>query len=246
MPRDPEPQPRRRRILDRFEHPLERERAIRAYGITLAFVLATLLFGIASPEENWSRAIALLLASVTLMLVLWTTRVRRPLRRLISIFILGIVAVSILGLGADSTPAQDVIRVETFLIGVAAPVLIVRDLARYRSVTFRTVFGAVILYLLIGMLFGSAYGVLGSLETAPVFGPAIGDGTLSDRLYFSFTTMTTVGFGDITAQTRPARAIAVAEGLTGQLYLVTIVALVVSNLGRGRRPLRAEGEERAG
>ena len=60
--------------------------------------------------------------------------------------------------------------------------------------------------------------------------------TSSDYVYFSFVTMTTVGYGDLTAAGTLARGCAVLEALLGQVYLVTIVAVLVSNLGvRGRR-----------
>jgi hypothetical protein len=51
-------------------------------------------------------------------------------------------------------------------------------------------------------------------------------------LYFSFTTLTTVGFGDLTAGSDAGRMLAVMEALLGQLYLVTVVAFIVAT----RRP----------
>ena len=54
----------------------------------------------------------------------------------------------------------------------------------------------------------------------------------SDLLYFSVITMTTVGYGDVTPACLPARAIAVVEAITGQLYLVSVVAIVVSGWRR--------------
>jgi voltage-gated potassium channel Kch len=53
-----------------------------------------------------------------------------------------------------------------------------------------------------------------------------------DYLYFSYVTLTTVGYGDFTAATSVGRMIAVSEALTGQLYLVSAVALLVGNIGR--------------
>jgi uncharacterized membrane protein len=67
------------------------------------------------------------------------------------------------------------------------------------------------------------------------------DGT--DYLYFSFVTLTTVGYGDLVARGSLGRMLAVSEALLGQLYLVTVVALLVGNVGR---PRRASGEPRAG
>jgi hypothetical protein len=55
-----------------------------------------------------------------------------------------------------------------------------------------------------------------------------------DFLYFSFVTLTTVGFGDRTAAGDLGRMLAVTEALLGQLYLLTVVALVIGNIGRER------------
>ncbi len=53
-----------------------------------------------------------------------------------------------------------------------------------------------------------------------------------DSLYFSFTTLTTLGYGDLTPAGDVGRMLAITEALIGQVYLVTIVALIVTNLGR--------------
>jgi voltage-gated potassium channel Kch len=55
-----------------------------------------------------------------------------------------------------------------------------------------------------------------------------------DFLYFSYVTLTTVGYGDLTAAGDLGRMLAVTEALLGQLYLVTVVALVIGNIGRER------------
>ena len=66
--------------------------------------------------------------------------------------------------------------------------------------------------------------------------------TVADYLYFSFVTQTTVGYGDLTAAGGFGRALAVLEALIGQLYLVTVIALLVSNLGSARRRARERDE----
>jgi hypothetical protein len=62
-------------------------------------------------------------------------------------------------------------------------------------------------------------------------------------MYFSFITMATVGYGDLTPQGSLGRALAVTEGLFGQIYLVTAVAALVGNLGRTRAPRQERDEE---
>ena len=61
------------------------------------------------------------------------------------------------------------------------------------------------------------------------------DGTRPLRLYFSYVTLATLGYGDYTAAGNLGRALAVLEALMGQLYLVTVVAVVVTRLGRPGR-----------
>jgi voltage-gated potassium channel Kch len=55
-------------------------------------------------------------------------------------------------------------------------------------------------------------------------------------VYYSFITLTTTGYGDFVPLADVARMVAVTEALLGQVYLVTIVALLVSNVGGSRRP----------
>ena len=59
----------------------------------------------------------------------------------------------------------------------------------------------------------------------------IGSDKHAEEVYFSFITLTTVGYGDIAPVARAARMTSVIEALFGQLYLVTIVAVIVSNVG---------------
>jgi hypothetical protein len=92
-------------------------------------------------------------------------------------------------------------------------------------------FGVLCVYLLLGMLFAYGYALIGDLASAPFFAEQR-SADISDFLYFSFTTMTTTGFGDLTAAADTGRSLAIAEELTGQIYLVTVVAVIVGNLSR--------------
>jgi hypothetical protein len=75
--------------------------------------------------------------------------------------------------------------------------------------------------------------------TGTAFLVSIANATTADYLYFSLITLTTVGYGDLVASTNLGRMLSATEGLTGQLYLVTVVALLVSNLNQpGRRGTR--------
>ena len=85
--------------------------------------------------------------------------------------------------------------------------------------------------------FASLYALTGVLTGEPFFAqitpPA--RATTIDYSYFSFITITTVGYGDLTAAGNVGRMTASIEAVLGQLYLITVVALVVQNLGQERR-----------
>ena len=92
--------------------------------------------------------------------------------------------------------------------------------------------GALCIYLLLGMMFALGFAIIADTSGDPYFvRPAI---PRCDYVYFSYVTMATVGYGDLTARSSIGRMTAALEGLVGQLYLVTVVALLVSNLGRER------------
>ncbi len=95
--------------------------------------------------------------------------------------------------------------------------------------------------MLIGMAFGFLYGAIDRIDGDPFFAGADA-ATVSRCLYFSFTTLTTVGYGDLVARSDLGHTLAVFEALIGQIYLVTVVSLIVSNLGRPARRVREANE----
>jgi hypothetical protein len=103
-----------------------------------------------------------------------------------------------------------------------------------RGVVLQAVFGALAVYMLVGLTFAFLIGTLATGESSPYFASGT-DATQSARVYFSFTALTTTGFGDYTAATRGGRALVVLEMLVGQLYLVTVIATLVGNLRHQRR-----------
>ena len=119
------------------------------------------------------------------------------------------------------------------LLVIGAPVAIVRGARGQLEVTVSTVLAALSVYLLIGLFFAFAYGMTAAIVPGPFFASGI-DGSLPDHLYFSYSTLASVGFGDLTASEDIGRMTSVLEALIGQLYLVTVVAVLVGNL-RGRR-----------
>jgi Ion channel len=123
----------------------------------------------------------------------------------------------------------------------AVAVGVIGDLRSSGQVRLQAVMGVLSLYMLLGMLFGFVYGAIDRFGGDPFFADG-GAATVSRCLYFSFATLTTVGYGDLVARTDTGHTLAIFEALLGQIYLVTVVSLIVSNLGRRARP---GGGERA-
>lgn len=89
--------------------------------------------------------------------------------------------------------------------------------------------GSVCIYVLLALMFAFVYYAANQFETRPFFAQTAHP-SAPDFLYFSFVTQATIGYGDLTAAGNLGRALASFEGLVGQLYLVTVVAVVVSRI----------------
>ena len=109
-----------------------------------------------------------------------------------------------------------------------APGSIIRHLVLRRVVDIQTVLGAIAAYLMAGMFFAFLYHGLGLSQTQPPFFGSQGTGTFPQDLFFSFTTLTTTGYGNLVPAGNPGQTFAVLEMLIGQLFLVTAVSKVVS------------------
>jgi hypothetical protein len=130
------------------------------------------------------------------------------------------------------------------LIGLGPPAVavgVLRDLRATGQVRLEAVFGVLAFYMLVGMTFGFIYGAIDRFGADPFFAEG-NSATVSHCLYFSFTTLATVGYGDFVARTDLGHTLAVSEALIGQIYLVTVVSLIVSNLGRPARRDDASAE----
>ena len=116
-------------------------------------------------------------------------------------------------------------------------VVILSHLLRAREVTADTVTGAACAYFLIGLAWSYVFFVLESLSPGSFSLPASQKGAgLNVFIYFSFITLTTTGFGDITPVSNPARSLVILEAALGQLFVaITISILVGTYLSRSGR-----------
>jgi hypothetical protein len=116
------------------------------------------------------------------------------------------------------------------LVLMFTPALMILRLLMRPRITLDTVAGALAAYLQVGIFFTVLYRLVDAVGDNHFF--AQGDQPLGSFQYFSFITLTTVGYGDLTPATSTGQLLSSLEALTGQLFLVSVVALVVGNLGR--------------
>jgi hypothetical protein len=207
------------------------------YGLLLVVLIASYVLS-AFNRRPLATDLQIAFFLWVLLLALHASRLPRGLTRLaIAVALAGSAAalgVALTGT-ADGLGAAELWKGFTLLVTV---ILIVRRILAKPTVTIQSIYGALSAYIIIGLMFAAFYSAIGHLGTAPFFA----DNQPADAQtfqYFSFTTLTTLGYGDFTAAANSGRAIAVMEALTGQVFLATLVARLVSAF---RAPAEPPGE----
>jgi hypothetical protein len=208
-------------------------RASRRYRAVLALIIASFVFSATAPDEDWTRGVLLLIESATLATALWRSGGEALRRSLLVIVLATVLAVVQIVVGGRTLTTAAAVVSGVFVI--ATVVVIARGVIRQGVVNQQSIVGALGIYLLFGMFFTFVYGIIAAEADTAFFAEGT-DGTVALRLYFSFTTLCTVGYGDYTAASDLSHTLAVSEALLGQLYLVTVVALLVSRV----RPARGD------
>ena len=128
---------------------------------------------------------------------------------------------------SDSPVARGTASLWTGVLLLATVVIIVDAVLKLDTVTVQSIYGALSAYLLVGLMFAAFFGAIDGLGGGGFFAQSE-PANIRTYQYFSFTTLTTLGYGDFTAGGSFGRAVAVLEALTGQIFLVTLVARLVS------------------
>ncbi len=208
------------------------------YGLVLGLTIIAVLFSILAPETPVGRAIAVLLQGLVLLAVIATARDGRVTRGTAGLLTIAVVVALAVLVGLKVVPRW-VGAAGTAVAVLAVLVVLTRGvvrLIRERGVTLQAVAGALTTYLLIGLEFALVVRVAVGVSAHQYFEQAANAAvTQSQEIYFSFTTLTTTGYGDLTPAVSAGRALSVLEMLIGQIYLVTVIGLLVGNL---RQPSR--------
>jgi hypothetical protein len=197
-------------------------------------ILISITYGLSTvATERWERSVVLLLQVVTVWIALRVSHARRRVQQVANglLVIAIVVAVGTL-FGEDGNLVAGAVFITAALLYFIAPLSILRAIVLQPEVDQETVLGAIDAYLLVGMFFAYVYQALGAIQ--PPFFEGSFNGTVAQSLFFSFTTLTTTGYGNLVPAANPGQAFAVMEMLIGQLFLVTAVAKVI-NLWRPTR-----------
>ena len=208
------------------------------FGFVLLMALTVLVFFVLAPEGRASRTIGLVLMVAMLVVVLATSGEAHRGHPALAIA-LGLIGVGLVICVATGAFSRGIAVTGGAVAGFATVPALVTGLARMlreRGVTMQAIFGGVAIYVVLGLCFAYLSVALAGATDGFYFAQTR-EGTISQHVYFTFTTVATTGYGDLTPATRPGRAISVLEMLVGQIYLVTVVGILVGNL---RRRTRAE------
>jgi ion channel len=210
-----------------------RLRAAHSYRVVLLLIATVFVFASVAGDAGWTASILLLLAAATLATAVWTSGLGSLHSRAVIAVLAAAAALAVAVLIWDKADMAAAAAVATAVLFLATIVAIAIGVVDQNEVNAQSVTGAVCIYLLFGIVFVFVYGSMAVLGSGDFFAQGT-DGTRALRLYFSYVTLATLGYGDYTPAGNLGHSLAVVEALLGQLYLVTVLALLVSRM-RGRR-----------
>jgi hypothetical protein len=213
---------------------LSRVRASHSYGIVLILIIAVFAFIAIAPDDSWADSTLLLLECAVLVTALWTSGLAQADSKISLTLVASAAAAAIALLIVGGNGLAAVVGLLSGVLAVATILVIALGVADQGEANVKAVTGAICVYVLIGIVFIFIYGVIAILGSGDFFAQGT-DGTRSLRLYFSFVTLGTLGYGDYTAAGELARTLAIVETLFGQLYLVTVIAVLVARMRGGGR-----------
>jgi hypothetical protein len=199
--------------------------------MVLLLIVAVFVFASVASNGDWADSTLLLLQCTTLIAALYTAGVARADSSLsVALIVVSAVCAALL-LVFGGTAFEALVGILSGVLTVATIFTVALGIVDQGEANVQAVTGAICVYVLIGFLFIFLYGVLAVLGSGNFFAQGT-DGTRSLRLYFSFVTLATLGYGDYTPAGELGRTFAIVEALFGQLYLVTVIAVLVSRMRR--------------
>jgi uncharacterized membrane protein len=197
-----------------------------SYGIVFVFLVGDYVF----LTVGWTGRLSIIVTGIwlglTVLLAFRTSEVPHRLMLVVRVAVAVIVVAAVAVAFGGGNRANGTIVILWSLLVLASPIAIGWRVLHHRRVTTQTVLGALCIYILIGLVFANFdYGV--QLVSGNSFFAQPGPHGPADFAYFSYVTMATVGYGDLSPATGLPRTNAVLEALIGQIFLVVLVARLV-------------------
>ena len=203
------------------------------YGLMLIILVAAYLLS-AVTHSDWAGGVHVAFVAFVALLAVRQARLGRRRTMLAATATLTTAIAAAVSATSGNATAEGIASIWNGLVLLATVVVIINGVLRLERVTAQSIYGALSSYLLIGLMFAGFFAALDYLVSGPFF--ANGQPSNAQTLqYFSFTTLTTLGYGDFTAAGNLGRALAVLEAIVGQVFLATLVARLVSAYGGVRR-----------
>lgn len=209
-------------------------RSADSFGPVLVLILLDYVAVSAVTDSAWGRVSIVVLLGATLLFALRTARAHRFWQLLAVLYLVAntlLTVITIVVPGAHDFSRQTSIAAGLLLI--ITPFAILRRISTHKVVTTETVLGAVCVYLLLGFSFSFIYSAISFVSATPFF-VGLAQTTSNDYLFFSYSTLTTVGYGNLVPAGNFGQTFAMLEALSGQIYLVIIIARLVSLWGQAR------------
>jgi Ion channel len=221
------------------------QRASDAFGLVLLLVLVTYVLASVLSNRGWAAVLLTAVTGATAVVALTSSHARAAsVRRALLLAVLAVLlaTVSAAGGGRHWLSAANFIGICLLAVAMAA---VLRRVVTAERVSSRTILGAISVYASLGILFTWAYGLIDRIEGGGFFGHTAGTQG-SDFLFFSYTTLTTTGYGDLVPVGQVGRMISGLEMMLGQIFLVTLVAGLVSLWRPGEGLLRRRARRGGG
>lgn len=228
--RSPGGRPRERRRRTKRETPLQlAERIGDAYGLVLILIITTFIVTMTLPPEGWAgRVAAVAIGCLTAVIALTSSDVRPSRVRWAAAAAGAAVVAAFL---AKQIPSERLLGFSFAVVGILLAIATVTILRRViigaNEVDFRLILGAISVFTLLGLLFAFLYLTLSKWSDVNFF-EGVDSAESSEFLFFSYTTLTTTGYGNLVPAGSVGQSVAVLEMLVGQIFLVTLVAGLVS------------------
>lgn len=197
------------------------------YAVVLGLIAVSYWLCVAQPSTEPSPW-AFLAMLATVAMVAHVTRVRRAIQQIswVVLSVAGVAAIGATAFGIDGPVLAVPLSIASMIALLIAPGAIIVHQVNRRGLNLEALLAALTAYILVGMFFAFVYNLMSQISADPLFGEKSLD-SLGNQLFFSFTALTTTGYGNLVPVGTGGQAVAIAEGITGQLFLITAVARIM-------------------